>query len=73
MVKGGCTCPKWKRATSDFAIARNYNARGKHYGKYGVRAGTFGITGNVRFYNFYFCPWCGSPLTPPEEDGNEAE
>ena len=60
MVKGGCTCELFKEAVRCREI---YLMAGKTW--------VLNFTNTV--YAFNYCPWCSSPLTPPEEDGDATE
>ena len=70
MVKGGCTCGVWQR------VKNPETPEEKRGHKWAIKNLTYDSDLEMWiFYNIFIthCPWCGSPLTPPEEDGNEAE
>ena len=70
MVKGGCPnrlCTDWPDGVKYGDIEVD-ETLGDYKAWFGRRRTDCDYQKAIRF-----CPWCGSPLTPPEEDGNEAE
>ena len=67
MVRGGCTCKVWQNVMNP-----KHPAIEEHHRE--LRKNIYYDEEWVFYSSFMlYCPWCGSPLTPPEEDGNEAE
>ena len=69
MVKGGCTnpdCNEWPDAVKRQIV---HYEPDNYYWFMMVRS----PKNETYITGIRYCPWCSSPLTPPEEDGNEAE